>query len=562
MKELFINCEYFNEPLDRWNVSSVTDMSFMFYKTHNFNQPLNDWDVSSVTDMREMFWEARDFNKPLNRWDVSSVTDMSYMFVIATTFNHSLNDWDVSRVTDMAYMFYLAEAFDQPLKNWNVSSVMDMRGMFYNAEVFNQPLQNWDVSIVTNMNNMFGRASVFDQPLNDWEVSSVTNMNSMFLSTDAFDHPLNNWNVSSVTSMADMFRYTKAFNQPLNDWDVSGVMNMRDMFFNAISFDQPLHDWDVSNVVDISGIFDNTNLSNCNKKLTYDGFKSSGITLTDYLVWENLCSPPSPPPSPPPPTPPSTSPPPKCTSGSACQNGDPHLHFANGAIADFRGKNNTIFNILSYKGLSFSMKIIETEFLLPKPMHIDGSFFTEAYIILMTSKGKFYVHIDASKHGFEVVNLKTRRLQSSFTTIKLDDSTNIEMKDVRYFLSTSSWEIFIIRKPIYNSLSLFHWRLDVKITPKVGFTEHNVHGILGQTFQKNRRVVNGKLDDYTNKNYLKTEAQAEGVIDGIYTDYIIKSKTSEVFKYSVFDNTEKEVVLVDRVSASSDESVAFEAFEN
>ena len=36
----------FNQPLNKWNVSKVTDMKWMFKNAHSFNQPLNNWNVS------------------------------------------------------------------------------------------------------------------------------------------------------------------------------------------------------------------------------------------------------------------------------------------------------------------------------------------------------------------------------------------------------------------------------------------------------------------------------------------------------------------------------------
>ena len=51
-------------------------MGYMFCSASSFNQPLNKWNVSNVTDMYAMFWKARSFNQPLNKWDVSKVTDM------------------------------------------------------------------------------------------------------------------------------------------------------------------------------------------------------------------------------------------------------------------------------------------------------------------------------------------------------------------------------------------------------------------------------------------------------------------------------------------------------
>ena len=57
-------------------------------KARSFNQPLNKWDVSNVTNMDAMFAFASSFNQPLNDWNVSNVHDM---FVEATSFNHALH---------------------------------------------------------------------------------------------------------------------------------------------------------------------------------------------------------------------------------------------------------------------------------------------------------------------------------------------------------------------------------------------------------------------------------------------------------------------------------------
>ena len=53
----------------------------------SFNQPLNNWDVSSVTNMKNMFHRASSFNQPLNDWDVSSVTNMESMFALGDPYN-------------------------------------------------------------------------------------------------------------------------------------------------------------------------------------------------------------------------------------------------------------------------------------------------------------------------------------------------------------------------------------------------------------------------------------------------------------------------------------------
>jgi surface protein len=49
-------------------------MEHMFMGAKAFNQQLNNWNVSTVTNMRRMFKEAKAFeNQDLSSWDVSNV---------------------------------------------------------------------------------------------------------------------------------------------------------------------------------------------------------------------------------------------------------------------------------------------------------------------------------------------------------------------------------------------------------------------------------------------------------------------------------------------------------
>merc|ERR1712238_427351 len=82
-----------------FDTSEVTNMD-SFLMESNINADLSSWDVSSVTDMEYMFNGAYEFNGDVSDWDVSSVTSMNNMFY-ATKFNCDVSDWDVSSVTDM-----------------------------------------------------------------------------------------------------------------------------------------------------------------------------------------------------------------------------------------------------------------------------------------------------------------------------------------------------------------------------------------------------------------------------------------------------------------------------
>jgi len=95
-------------PIEDWDTSLVTDMSWVFHNKLNFNENLSGWDTSRVTTMRGMFAGALLFNKPIFQ-ETSSVNDMSFMFQGASAFNQDLSGWDTTSVTlfnNFYRMFY------------------------------------------------------------------------------------------------------------------------------------------------------------------------------------------------------------------------------------------------------------------------------------------------------------------------------------------------------------------------------------------------------------------------------------------------------------------------
>ena len=146
MHGMFSGAERFNQPLNNWDTSRVTNMSGMFLYTRSFNQDISNWDTSRVTNMDRMFWRAIVFNQSINTHTVRRPDGSEYQA------------WNTSRVESMRELFQEAEAFNQPLNNWNTSRVRDMTKMFYKAKSFDQDISNWDVSRVTNVYAMFQSA--------------------------------------------------------------------------------------------------------------------------------------------------------------------------------------------------------------------------------------------------------------------------------------------------------------------------------------------------------------------------------------------------------------------
>ena len=61
------------------------------------------------------------------------------------------------------------------------------------------------------------------------------------------------------------------------------------------------------------------------------------------------------------------------------------------------------------------------------------------------------------------------------------------------------------------------------------------HGIIGQSFDGSNVAVSGKHDNYGEAPEFTTSAQAEGAIEGDYTDYIVSAPFANDFKYARFD---------------------------
>ncbi len=120
---------------------------------------------------------------PIGSWDVSNITDMSYLFSEMDDFNEPLDQWNVSNVENMEYMFAGCFDFNQPLDNWKVNKVKNMECMFIDCYKFNQPLESWNVSNVTNMTEMFFSASNFRQDISIWTLNPNVITNDIFRNT-------------------------------------------------------------------------------------------------------------------------------------------------------------------------------------------------------------------------------------------------------------------------------------------------------------------------------------------------------------------------------------------
>ena len=268
--------------------------------------------------------------------------------------------------------------------------------------------------------------------------------------------------------------------------------------------------------------------------------------------------PPSPPPYPPtlPPSP--ASPPPdeeesSTSTSHATTSGDPHLHLAHGGVADFRGRNDTYYALLSAPGVHFAAKTTDTDFLLPRPQLVHGSFFTAVAWVVRGVSGTVYgVASDANRVGVRVTNLQTGRLVADKEGVWQEwweDGVRAYYKQSTVYVRANGWEVNATRHPIYNRIAgPSPWRFDLAMRPldKTGFENaHGAssktcypHGIVGQSWDGDALAVDGATDDYAfdPKNpVITTKAMAEGAIEGRAIAYELPTAFLTEFAFSRFD---------------------------
>ena len=86
--------------MPHWDVSQVTDMSFLFEGKSQFNVDISQWEMSQVTDARGMFHGASSFSQAINGWILTSGANTTGMFTGADTWLSRASRTDGSDTTD------------------------------------------------------------------------------------------------------------------------------------------------------------------------------------------------------------------------------------------------------------------------------------------------------------------------------------------------------------------------------------------------------------------------------------------------------------------------------
>ena len=104
---VFDNTGLINADVSNLDTRNITYMGFLFAGSTGLKTvgDLSHWNVSNVTDMSFMFNNYNGVIGDLSHWDTSNVTDMSWMFGFSSASVSGLNTWNTRKTTDMSNMF-------------------------------------------------------------------------------------------------------------------------------------------------------------------------------------------------------------------------------------------------------------------------------------------------------------------------------------------------------------------------------------------------------------------------------------------------------------------------
>ena len=188
---IFRNAYVFNQDVGKWRFEGMNYDS----DTKRTGHPQS---LQNSASLKQFFYGARAFNQKLDNWDVSRVSELSDMFMYANKFVWSSQDWsnwDTSKVKSM--FRFMKNSLNNGaiaghpggLENWDVTNVETMKSMVEGNQYWNGDISKWVTSSLKDIENIFSRNARFNGDVSKWDVSKVEagKMKNAFASTNSWN---------------------------------------------------------------------------------------------------------------------------------------------------------------------------------------------------------------------------------------------------------------------------------------------------------------------------------------------------------------------------------------
>ena len=294
-----------NDNLEHWDVSTITNMSYMFRNpdpvstkddgSDNILKCAN-WDVSNVQNFnyfmgghRTSSQTSRNFSVQLNiemtNWNTSGATDMSYMFWQHEKNKTGIENFRTENVTTLSF-FYGGGTWNAKTKmynsilRWDVSNVEDFSSASIvvgtneadtNANFPNNWRFSTDASKNLNFYNFCGgdymRLGAGPYYLTDLQAFATKTINETFYGGTSYTA----WNMDNASSISNFGGSTYRGTPPLGlfrnyniaDWNITSKctsfynlwVSSRAAGGSLVPFDQDLSNWNVTGITGNQGYF-------------------------------------------------------------------------------------------------------------------------------------------------------------------------------------------------------------------------------------------------------------------------------------------------------------------
>ncbi|EOD35533.1 hypothetical protein EMIHUDRAFT_201680 [Emiliania huxleyi CCMP1516] len=209
---------------------------------------------------------------------------------------------------------------------------------------------------------------------------------------------------------------------------------------------------------------------------------------------------------------------------SASVRQDPHLHFAHGGQADFRGRNGVYYAFYSGPYLAVNVKTQDASFWLHGgKLLVHGSFLTEVHVVARSTSStalalaSFWAEeLNPENWGWNVVNGTCKRhyFKIGKWGRKQCDRLSVEMTFSTATFTLGNWTVTARGNHVYNWISGPKHRIDVSFSARGDAPVRSLaHGIIGQSFASAEPRY-GLRDEYPKAGEFTTSAMAEGAIEG------------------------------------------------
>lgn len=229
------------------HTDGATSINGICMRIEGFNQRVNSWDVSQVTDAGYCFADAINFDREIN-WDAPKLLSVNNLLMNAAKLNKDITIRG-AKPTNMSFMLHGAASFNSQL-NVDTSNCDNFTGVFFGASKFNQPLTNFDFSKAVLIGSMFSYATSFNQPIDFGNMPLLQRADYIFASS-GFNSPIK-FNAPILQDAQGWFSDNSKFNNTIIG-SFRSVVHMGYFFWNAFSFNKPINDWDIRNVLSFIG---------------------------------------------------------------------------------------------------------------------------------------------------------------------------------------------------------------------------------------------------------------------------------------------------------------------